>query len=188
MTRTRRRYSDDEKALAVGLAASLGPVRAARQLGIPARNVSLWMSEPRWRTYLEASHDQILETLRQASAAAASDLLRIIRDPNASDRDKVRASEVALDRYQLMSGGATERSENLNVEVQAASAYTTPEIRAQLAEWMAIIERATDEEMAQVEDKASRMLEIASNAALYDPDDLQSRAAYKRSLREGLQA
>lgn len=167
-TRTRRRYSDIEKADAVGRGEILGPVRAGRELHIPARNISLWMGDPRFAAVREASHDHILDTLRTASAAAANDLLRIIRDSAASDRDKVRASEVALDRYQLMSGGATERTENLNVEVDAGPMVTRDEVRAELIEWMGMIERATDAELAEHEAKAERFLQIATNVASAD--------------------
>lgn len=182
---TRRSYTDTEKAEAVGRAAIVGPVRAARELSIPHRNVSAWMADPRFATIREASHESIVETLRTAAAAAADDLLRVIRDPQAADRDKVRAAEVALDRYQLMSGGATERTENMNMEI-TSPAFTTPEIRAELVQYMALIENATDEELEKHEAKAERFLQLASSAAMYDPDDQRARAAYKRDLRAAL--
>ena len=186
---TRRRYSDTEKADAVGRAAIIGPVRAARELSIPARNVSAWMADPRFAAVREASHEQILGTLRSAAAAGVDELLRVIRDPKAADRDKVRAAEVALDRYQLMSGGATERTENLNVEVDGGP-ITSRDIREELRTWMDVIANASDEEIAAHEDRAERFLTITSNVVTMPGDDDTVTSVLtidqKRALRERL--
>lgn len=111
----RRHYSAEERSAAVGLATSVGVKAAGRRLGIPYRTISHWMARPDTQLAIATTHEAILDTLKAATAEGAASLLAIIRNPKAADRDKVRAAEVAIDRYQLLTGGATSRSENLNI-------------------------------------------------------------------------
>lgn len=131
----RRHYSAETKAEAVGLAVSVGVKEAGRRLSIPYRTISHWMARPEAQVLILTSRQDALETLKVAAAEGAASLLAIIRNPKAADRDKVRATEVAIDRYQLLSGSATERTENMNLNLEAgwgseAYADATDEIKA----------------------------------------------------------
>jgi transposase-like protein len=122
-----RHYSEEERARAVGLAVSVGDREAARQLGIPRRTVSHWHRSAahggRLSAVVVASRASMLDTLKNAAAEGATSLLEIIRSPTSSDRDKVRAAEVAIDRYQLLSGGPTDRTESVALSMDERVAF-----------------------------------------------------------------
>lgn len=181
---TRRTYTDAEKAEAVGLALTMGPVKAARQLGIPHRNLSNWMRSPDAVVLRLESREQVAAKLWQGVVVGVDQVLAGLRDPNARLSDKARALEVLAQQHALLTGGVTERTETTHSEGWQAIAPVN--VRAELARWMEVIENSTDEELAEHEAKAERFLHLAEGAIQYDPEDDGARTAYKRAAVEEL--
>jgi hypothetical protein len=74
---------------------------AARSAGVGARTLIRWLKLPEFRVaYREArraAFSQSIARLQQGSSAAATTLLKIMLDPNASASTRVRAADSVLD-------------------------------------------------------------------------------------------
>lgn len=112
-------WTPSQRADAIGRALAIGADKAHEQTGIPRRTISSWLSRERPAPELDAlivtSRESLAETLQAGAAEGAAALLVIVRSPTAADRDKVRAAEVLLERWQLASGGPTAINANVNV-------------------------------------------------------------------------
>jgi len=140
-----RTYTAEERAAAVGLAMSIGPMRAAHQLGYPVRTVTAWAAGERHGSdvapIVAASRQEMGAVLQEAADLGASTLLAVMRDPEASAVAKVRAAEVAIDKHLLFSGAATSRTENYGVNVNLPAGSPLAELSAEeRAELRAYIE------------------------------------------------
>lgn len=138
------RWQPNERANAIGLALAIGADKAAAQTGIPRRTISSWLSgqspAPELKTLTESNQADTLETMKAAAGEGATFLLTVIRDPKAPVRERVRASEIAIDKYQLWSGGPTAINANLNVNADWAAeseAYqrADPELQQQARDY-----------------------------------------------------
>jgi transposase-like protein len=142
-----RTYTAEERAAAVGLAMSIGPMRAAHQLGYPVRTVTAWRAGERHgddvAPIVAASRQEMGAVLQEAADLGASTLLAVMRDPKASAVAKVRAAEVAIDKHLLFSGAATSRTEstsvNYNIPEGSPLAEMTWEEREELRRYIAAI-------------------------------------------------
>ena len=80
----------------------------SRRLGIRASTVWKWSTEPEMRGSIEAGREYRRRTLGQdlesAAERALSALVDVISDPGVNPKDRVKASEVILDRCGLVSG------------------------------------------------------------------------------------
>lgn len=119
----RRQYTDSDKAAAlVALEANGGNVKlTARQLGLPRQTLALWAQNKHISADVpniqHQKRDELL-TLFMDEIQAALDLMASKRH-EASYRDLVRAVGIFTDKYQLLSGAATDRSER-NITVSLA--------------------------------------------------------------------
>lgn len=119
-------YSDEVRAEALSLYREHGPAEAGRRLGIPAKTISSWAA----RAGVQAdAREQVTaaatEAARQSWAerrarladelgAAAEEFLVAARGAGArTARDYMAALAAAVDKAQLLSGAATERSETI---------------------------------------------------------------------------
>lgn len=102
-----RTYTEAEKAEAVGLATAIGPLKAARQLGIPPRTVANWMHRPASSAVIAAVETTIAERLAEAHERALAAVLSMIDDPKAKLGEKARALEVLGQQRALAEGRAT---------------------------------------------------------------------------------
>jgi DNA-binding transcriptional MerR regulator len=164
-----RHYQPSERADAVALAATVGPKRAAEQLGIPPRTVAYWTHQPAASPIIAAAEASIAERLETAASIALEAVTEGLRDPKARLGDRARALEVLATQANLATGRATMRSENVNVNVNVTEyeamldAMDPVTYRAMLAELAAynaenpvdhVIEalrRLTDEQRAELE-------------------------------------
>jgi hypothetical protein len=116
MTRT---YTAEQRVEAVALAASVGPVEAARRLGYPRRTVASWTHTPAASPIIAAAEDAIAARLRTAHAEAMEAVLAGIRDPKSRLLDRARALEVLGGQLALAEGRATSNVHALNVTASA---------------------------------------------------------------------
>lgn len=127
----RTRYSPEQKAEALELLATVGKAEAARRTGIPPGTIASWGS----RNGVRAVDDERVHAARQAWAErravladtlgevadqATAKLKQMIVDDEVSAAELVRAIAVVVDRAQLLSGDATERTEQLSGGESAA--------------------------------------------------------------------
>jgi hypothetical protein len=135
-----RTYQAEERAEAVALAASLGPKKAALQLGYPIRTVSHWTHGDTHRADLapvmQAAEATIAARLTAAHRVALDAVLAGLADPKSRLGDRAAALRTIGEQLALAEGRATSRTEstNLNVNLPAGSplAELSAEERAEL--------------------------------------------------------
>jgi hypothetical protein len=142
----RREYTADQKAEALGLAMSVGPVRAARQLGIPVRTVTNWTHSAEATVLRIGTQEQLAERLREAMAVGIEQVLAGLRDPKAKLGDKAQALRVVAEQHALLTGQATSRTESFNVN---AESKITPDEREAALDWARQVSHASDEELRE---------------------------------------
>lgn len=105
-------YSKAQKAQAVAQAVLNGQHKASEATGIPRSTIRNWFHDPEFAELKERTRDQVADmawvTVQKAFAAVAEGL----NDPGASLRDKAVALGVVYDKWALMTGAATSRSES----------------------------------------------------------------------------
>jgi hypothetical protein len=116
-----REYTAEQRAEAVGLAMSVGPKKAALQLGIPIRTVSAWRAGERHggdlAPIVAASRQDLARMLWQGVEAGVAAVLEGLHDPHQRLGDRARALEVVMNAHQLLTGGSTANVSNLNVTI-----------------------------------------------------------------------
>jgi hypothetical protein len=140
MTRT---YTAEERAAAVGLAMSIGPLRAARQLGIPPRTLAHWRAGERHGSdvapIIAASRQDLARRLWEGVTAGVDAVLEGLHDPHQRLGDRARALEVVMNAHQLLTGGSTSNVSSVNVNIdpnidpETGLTYTE---RDDLREWL----------------------------------------------------
>jgi len=111
VTELRRRYTKKERILAVVAADMTTPDKAAEATGIPVRNIYRWAEDPEMAEYITKTRDALSEDIKVVAALAWSTLIERIRKGDIDTRDLIVAAGVAVDKSQLLSGGATSRME-----------------------------------------------------------------------------
>ena len=161
MTRT---YTAEERAAAIGLAMSIGPLRAARQLNIPPRTVAAWRRGERHGSdvapIVAASRQELARRLWEGVEAGVTAVLEGLHDPRQRLADRARALEVVMTAHALLTGGVTSRvqSENVNVEIgiNAQTGQTDAET-ADLRRWLDSMEAQHPELFADVNARVAQM-------------------------------
>lgn len=111
----RRRYSQTEKILAVVAADMTTPASAATAAGIPVRQIYRWRDDPAMRPFVDKTRDALADDIKTVAALAWDTLIGRIRSGDIETRDLIIAAGVAVDKSQLLSGGATARNENRDI-------------------------------------------------------------------------
>jgi hypothetical protein len=118
-----RTYSAQQRMAAIGLAMSVGPKKAALQLGIPIRTVSAWRAGERYggdvAPIIAASRADLARMLWQGVEAGVAAVLEGLHDPHQRLGDRARALEVVMNAHQLLTGGSTSNVSAVNVNVNA---------------------------------------------------------------------
>ena len=110
MTATRRRYTKQQKANAVLIAANATVEAAAEATGIPRTTIDYWFDKPEFVELRQKTDAERAESFRLLALAAANRLASLI--PTMDPKDLVVLMGVATDKAQLVSGGATARTES----------------------------------------------------------------------------
>lgn len=113
----RRHYSQEEMASAVALAASLGPKKAALQLGYPPRTVARWMHRPAASPIIQEAERTIAARLEAAHALALDAALVFLKEPGGRHRgsDIAALLRVLGEQSALAAGRATSRTESMSL-------------------------------------------------------------------------
>lgn len=108
-----RTYTAEQRADAVALAASIGPLKAAKSLGLPVSTVTFWTHKPAASPIIAAVERSIAQRLSDAHSEALAAVMAGLRDPSAKLGDRAAALRVLGDQLALAQGRAT-----TNVELQ----------------------------------------------------------------------
>lgn len=111
---TRRRYTARQKAKAVGIAMLEGVTEAERQTGTPKETIQYWTTRPQFAHLRTTARETVVESfwvgiqigLEQVTAGLQGD---------APLNHKAEALRTLSEKYQLLSGHATERIETNDV-------------------------------------------------------------------------
>ena len=110
----RRRYTHRQKAEAVGLSVVKGTLPAAEELGIPESSLRYWRERPEFASLREQKREDVAADVWAAFQTGVRRVVELI--PQTEDLQKVAiATGVLYDKAALMSGHATERTEQRDV-------------------------------------------------------------------------
>ena len=108
----RRHYSETEKATAVGLAVLEGQRGASRATGIPVTTIHQWFNSPEYEQLRMQTRDQVAEKMWATIQLGLSAVADGLQNPKAPLRDKATAFGILYDKYALLTGAATARTES----------------------------------------------------------------------------
>lgn len=173
-----RTYSAEERAEAVALAASIGPLRAGDTLGIPRRTVASWMHTPAAGPIIAAAEANIAERLTEAHRVALEAVLSGLAEPTAKLGDRARALEVLGNQAALAEGRATARTESMNlsmnVNVNAATWEQLEEARRYTA---SLLEQLDAGGVDEVEEAVSQGLQFERHMRELEADGIAATPA-----------
>lgn len=130
-------YTRKQRATAVATADALNSTEAAAErLGIPGRTIRRWQADPEMAEYVQKTRDELADDIRAAAALAWSSLVARIRSGDIETRDLIIAAGVAIDKAQLLSGGATARTETRAL-TEGLDDHEKRALRDAIDEWIA---------------------------------------------------
>lgn len=109
----KRRYSQRQKVAAVTAAAASSVLAAAQESGIPARTIGYWMEQPEFAEIRQRTREDLAEEFRVLAHKATARLIDLL--PSMEARDVAVVASMSTDKSQLLSGGATIRSEHRDI-------------------------------------------------------------------------
>ena len=112
-TPIRRRYTRKQKAIAVLAAANATVAAASEQTGVPESTIRYWFDKPEFAELRAKTDQERADGFRLLALAAANRLAELV--PTMEPKDLVILMGVATDKAQLVSGGATSRTENRSI-------------------------------------------------------------------------
>lgn len=118
----RRRYTSKQKATAVGIAIVEGVTEAERQTGIPKQTIDYWQSKPEFGHLRTTAHETVAEQFWIGIQVGLREVLKGI-EGDAPLKEKADALRVMADRYALLTGSATARTESRALNDLPDSAY-----------------------------------------------------------------
>ena len=109
--RKHRHYSARQKAQAVGIAVVDGTTLASEATGIPASSIAYWVDQPAFVALREKTRELVAVEFWSVIQIALGEVAKGIQSPDEPLRDKTIALGILYDKYALMKGEATARTE-----------------------------------------------------------------------------
>jgi hypothetical protein len=163
----KRRYTQKQKASAVTAAAASSVVAAAEATGIPATTIDYWMHKPEFVAIRDRTREDLAEEMRVLAHKATERLVQLI--PTMDARDLTVLASMSTDKSELLTGGATARTETRTL----TDGFDDDERQA--------LKDAIDAELARREVEACRMLPMRSSP----PNDPPRVQRVRRPPRRG---
>ena len=110
--KTRKYRSATEKARAVGIAVVSGVTEAERQTGIAKNSIVRWVDDPAFVHLRTRAREEVAQEFWAGIQVGLQAVTEGLRSDDAPLRDKAAALGILYDRYALMSGEATSRTES----------------------------------------------------------------------------
>lgn len=117
----RRRYTKAERAKVVAIAEMKGQTVAAEETGIPLTTINQWYHRPEYVEMRTKTREDVAEQFWTGIQIALKAVVDGIGDGKLSE--KAIALGVLYDKYALMTGGATGRTESRELNDLPDSAY-----------------------------------------------------------------
>lgn len=108
----RRRYTAKEKVEAVAAASMTSTEQAAESLDIPRRTLGYWMEHPEFAELRQKTRPDVADMFWAAVQIGVDQVAIGLLDPKAPLRDKATAVGILYDKFALLTGQATSRSES----------------------------------------------------------------------------
>jgi len=126
---TRRTYTKRQKVTAVLAADMTSQEAAAKATGIPHTTIDYWMDQPEFVELRKNARERMAEEALTVARLAWGKLAERIRSGDIETRDLVMATGMATDKTQLLSGGATARTESRDISGTISDAELSAAIR-----------------------------------------------------------
>lgn len=137
MSSTRDRYTEAEKARAVGMAAVMGQTQAAEALGIPKSTLHGWWERPDLARLRTTAREDVAEQMWEAAQLGLAEMVKGLENPRAPLRDKTMATSMLVEKYLLLTGQATSRTEQHVALTQGLDDHEREALRRAIDEWLA---------------------------------------------------
>lgn len=111
MPSTRDQYSPVERARAVGMAAVMGQTQAAEALGIPLSTLHGWWERPDLAALRTTAREDVAAQMWEAAQLGLAEMVKGLENPRAPLRDKTMATSMLIEKFLLLTGQATGRTE-----------------------------------------------------------------------------
>ncbi len=108
--RAHRRYTKRQKAEVVGVAVVEGVTEAERQTGIPKQTIDYWVHHPEFGHLRTTAREVVVEQFWVGIQVGLKEVVEGLRG-DAPLHHKAEALKTLADRYALLSGEATSRTE-----------------------------------------------------------------------------
>ena len=115
MPAQRRRYSKVEKVAAIVAAEASSQMAAADQTGVPRSTLRYWLEDPEFAELRQNAREKLAEEAQVVARLAWQKLGEAIKAGTLEPRDLVMAAGMAADKSQLLTGGATQRTETADI-------------------------------------------------------------------------
>lgn len=112
---TRRNYTARDRARAVGLATVKGSKKAAAELGIPRRTLDYWLHSPEFAEFRHRAKEAFGEEMWGGIQIGFRAVMAGFEDPDVPFKDKANAFGTLYDRFALLTGAATARTETFDI-------------------------------------------------------------------------
>lgn len=127
MTQTRRTYTRRQKLTVVGEAEVIGVRPAARKAGVPPSTVEHWRNTPAMAQLRTQKREEVAADVWTAFQLGVRRIVELI--PETEDLNKVAvATGIIYDKYALISGQATSRTESLTGELSESERTKAKEV------------------------------------------------------------
>lgn len=112
---TRKGRTRATKLTAVLASDMTSTLAASQAMGIPESTLRHWRDDPDMARYRVKAREDLLPDIQVLAAVAMDKLIEAVRAGKVDPRDLITAMGVALDKAQLLSGGATHRVESRDI-------------------------------------------------------------------------
>lgn len=110
-----RAHTDSEKAKAVGLALLRGTAAAAEASGVSQRTVQRWVDDPAMARLVAETKDGVRDHIWAGMQIGLEAVVAGLKDPDAPLQARANTFGILFDKWALMSGEATSRSESKDI-------------------------------------------------------------------------
>ena len=124
-----RRYTQEQKAQAVGLAVITSDEAASEQLGIPRRTIGYWRNHPDFAELRQKTREDVAEQMWATIQIGVDEVAKGLQNPKAPLRDKATALGILYDKHALLTGSATSRSESRDLTGTMSDAELVAAVR-----------------------------------------------------------
>ena len=132
----RRKYTARTRAKAVGIAVVDGVTAAERVTGIPKTTIDYWMDKPEFVQLRTTARETVVEQLWVGIQVGIEELTKGLRG-DAPVNHKAAAFDSLAERYALLNGEATTRTENRDL-LEGRSDHEKEALADAIDEWLKV--------------------------------------------------